>query len=514
MTVRRFPRSAPRTPRRPHAAALVALLAALLLGAGWAQQAPQRLTLAMSAQPETLDPQVTAATSSFQVTKSLYDTLVEPGRDGRLVPALAEGWTVSDDGLTWTFELAEAAFHDGSAFDAADVKASLERIAAEATASPKAGEFETIETVLTPDPRTVVLVLSEPNPALLASLASGWGAMLPSEKIAAGHDFGNDPVGTGPFQLRDWVRDSHLQLDRFDDHFRGAPALAEVTVRFVPDSAVQLQGLLAGEFDVIDTVATADYDTVRARDDLELVQEPSGLVLVAALNTRRPFLDDPRVRRALNLAVDKQTVLDVAYGGGQPVGTFMEAGSPWYPEAGAEPFPFDPEEAQRLLAEAGVPTDWRLDLVLPQPYETHIQAGQIVQDMLRSVGVQSDIRIAEWGVWLDEVYRGERDFDVTTIGHTGKLDPTGRLGGYGDEAGNYVGYDDPEVAVWLAEAASESDPEARRALYQQVLQRMHRDAPFIYFGTPFTTYARRAGVEGFWITPLLDTFDFRDVQLR
>ena len=485
----------------------VLVLLALLLPTASAQE----LVMAMSAQPETLDPHITSATSSFQITKSLYDTLVEVDRSGALVPALADNWDISDDGLTVTFSLVEATFHDGTAFDGSDVQASLERLLAEDTASPKAEEFQTIVDIATPDAQTVVLTLSEPSPALLASLASGWGAMLPSEKIAEGHDFGNDPVGTGPFTLSTWVRDSNLVLARFADYYQGAAASEQITVRFVADSAVQLQGLLSGDFDIIDTLASADMPTVMDAADLELVQEPSGLVLVAAINNRRPYLADPLVRQALNHAVDKETVLEVAYGGGTPVGTFMEAGSPWYP-ASVAPFAYDPELAQTLLAEAGFPAGQVLDIALPQPYETHITAGQIVQDMLSDVGIDSNLRVVEWGVWLSDVYRGENDYDITVIGHTGKLDPTGRLGGYGDPDSNYVGYDSENVSGLLAQAAQTPDVSTRETLYDSVLLAMHEDAPFLYFGTPFRSYAKQVNVEGFWMTPLLDTFDFRDAR--
>lgn len=484
-----------------------ALSLALLAGA-----AAQEATLAASTQPETLDPQATAATSSFQTTKSLYDTLVEVGPDGTIGPSLATAWSISEDGTIWTFELAHATFHDGSSFDAADVVATLDRVRDPALASPNAEEFAAIESAEAVDDRTVRLTLDRPAPALLGTLASGWGAILPSEGIEAGHDFGNEPIGTGPFELDTWVRDSHVRLTAFGDHFRGRPALDAVRIRFVQDSAVQLQGLLAGEFHVIDTVAAADHPVVESDPAVELIREPSGLVLVAPLNARRPYLDDDRVRRALNLAVDKEIVLEAAYGGGTPVGTFMEAGSPWLPED-VEPYAYDPERARALLDEAGVPDDWRLDLALPQPYEPHVQAGQILQDMLGDVGVDAEIRVLEWGVWLDDVYGGEHDFDAAVIGHTGKLDPTGRLEGYGDPDENYVGHDDPEVVEWLARARAETDPDARAELYARVLRRLHEAAPFVYFGTPYRTHARVVELEGFWMTPLLDTFDFRTATL-
>jgi peptide/nickel transport system substrate-binding protein len=492
---------------------LAPILFSLLLLFGLGVASAQHLTMAAAAQPDTLDPQATAATSAFAITKSLYDTLAEMNQQGEIVPSLASSWDISPDGLTYTFHLVKATFSDGTAFDSQDVKASIERIQSKALASPKRGEFEPIAHIATPDPRTVVLTLSKPDPALLATLASGWGAILPSQAIAAGHDFANHPDGTGPFRLGTWVRDSSITLIRNPDYFKGAPPLAQVTVRFVKDAAVQLQGLISGQFDVIDTVAAADEPTVTKNPALRLVKKPSGEVLVASINNRRPYLSDPRVRRALNLAIDKQTILNVAYGGGTPVGTFMEVGSPWLP-ASIKPFPYDPEQAKALLQQAGVPKNWTLNLVLPQPYPQHIKAGQMLQAMLRQVGVNTKIKVVEWGVWLSTVYEGAHDFDLTVIGHTGKLDPSLRLSGYGDPKTNYIGYDNPTVVKELAEAASATDPATRKALYAKVLQAMHDDAPFIYFGTPFTTYAERKSVSGFWITPLLDTFDFRTATVK
>lgn len=487
-------------------------LVSLLLFAGSLASA-QTLTMAMSAQPDTLDPQVTAATAAFQVSKSIYDTLVEVDRAGNLVPALASSYEVSADGLTYTFELAAATFHDGTALDAADVVATLDRIRAAATGSPKAAEFAAIASVEAQDASTVVVSLTEPQPAFLSTLASGWGAILPSEKLAAGHDFGNQPVGTGPFSFVSWSRDNAITLAANPNYYQGAPLVDQVVIRFVTDSAVQLQGLLTGEFDVIDTVAAADQQLVEANPSLELVREPSGLVLVAGINNRRPYLSDARVRRALNLGVDTSIVMDVAYNGGTQVGTFMEAGSPWYP-ASVEPFPYDPEAARALLAEAGVPQGLTLDLVLPQPYEQHIQAGQIVQDYLRDLGINAQIRIVEWGVWLSDTYGGPRNFDITVVGHTGKLDPSGRVTGLGDPRLNYTGLDDPKLVGLIAAANVSTDLPARQALYAEALERIHEEAPFIFFGTPDRVHARQANLTGFWMTPLLDSFDFREAALR
>lgn len=492
------------------ATVIAVLLAAFSLSSG---ALAQSLTMAMNAQPDTLDPQVTSATAAFQVGKSIYDTLVEVDEGGNIVPGLAASYELGLDGLSYTFQLVETTFHDGTPLGAADVVATLARIMDPALASPKAKEFTSVSSVEALDDRTVVVHLSEPAPALLATLASGWGAILPSERIASGHDFGNQPIGTGPFMFRSWVRDNAIILSRNSDYHSGPVQLEQVVIRFVSDTAVQLQGLLTGEFDIIDNVAAADQPSVDANPLLDLVREPSGTVLVAALNTRHPYLNDARVRRALNMAVDTEIVLEVAYGGGTQVGTFMEAGSPWYPES-VKPYPYDPEKARALLREAGVPQNWTLDMALPQPYEEHIQAGQIVQDFLRDVGVNAQIRIVEWGVWLSDIYGGERTFDITAVGHTGKLDPSGRLTGLGLPDRNYTGLDDPDVAGWIADANVTADPVRRASLYSQALIRIHDEAPFIFFGTPNRVYAKKATVQGFWMTPLLDSFDFRGTYFR
>lgn len=489
---------------------LVPAVLALSLSAG---AFAQTLRAGVAAQPETLDPQATAATSSFQTSHSIYDGLVRVDRDGEIVPLIATGWDISDDGLTWTFSLNEGIrFHNGDVLTSADVKATFERIVDPDLASPKEKEFETITAIRTPDDHTVVFELSESTPSLIAAFASGWGAILPEALIEAGHDFGNDPVGSGPFSFRRWTRDSSLELERFDDYFRGPAAVDGVTLTFVSDSSIQLQGLLAGEFDVIDQPAAADLESIEANPDLNLESFASGLVNVAAMNTRRAPFDDVRVRQALNLAVDKEVVMGVAYGSGFLTGTFMEAGSPWLPED-LEPWPYDPERARELLAEAGHADGFTFTLTLPQLYDAHILAGQIVQSQLAEIGVNAEIEIVEWGVWLNEIYGGPRDFDMTLVGHTGKLDPTGRLGGY-ETDGNYVGFTTPRLGELLELAAVEADQAEREALYAEALFILHDEAPWIFLGTPYVRATTRANVEGFWLTPLLDTFNFYDTVIN
>lgn len=478
---------------------------------------PVIIEFALSGNPDTLDPHKTAGTLTFQTIRSVYDTLVEPDKEGKLVPALAESWTVSADNRVWTFSLRRGVtFHNGDAFTSADVKATLERITDPEIASSKANEFGVIQAIETPDDHTVVLRLAEPHAPLLASLASGWGAILPKGLIDAGHDFGTEPVGTGPFVLKEFVRDNRVVYERNPDYWMaGHPKVDGVNINIITEAAVQLQGLLAGELDIIDTVNDTDIERLRSNAGTKLDQSISALVMVLAMNTSREPLSNLKVRQAVNHAVDKQQVLDVAYNGGEVVGTFMDVSDPYYVDH-VSLYPYDPAKARTLLAEAqaeGVDVAAELELALPQNYEKHVKAGEIYHEMLSQVGLNVKIRLVDWSTWISDVYRGG-NYDLTAIGHTGKLDPHGRLSGYGIPDKNYVKWENQRVAQVFDQAKSVVDFGERTELYAEGLAIMARQVPHVYVGSPYRYLAMRSNVYEMRMDTKLDTYDFRYVEKR
>ena len=475
--------------------------------------AAKALNFALSGNPDTLDPHKTSGTLTFQTLKSIYDTLAEPDMSGRIVPALAERWEVSDDALTWTFYLRKGVvFHNGDKLTSKDVKATLERLTDKATASPKAKEFAAITAIETPDDTTVVLKLKEPLSPLLASLASGWGAILPKRLIDGRHDFANQPVGAGPFRLKNWVRDSQIVLEKNKNYWmKGLPKLDQVILHIIPERAVQVQGLLAGQIDAAEFVDKDDLPLLQDSPDVKINKSLTSLILVMSMNCSHPVLKDVRVRQAINHAIDKQQVLDVAYSEGKIIGTFMDYGNAYYKDFTSF-YPYDPEKAKKLLAEAGVGKDTTLELFLPQNYELHVKAGEMYQAMLTKVGLNVKIKLVDWSTWISDVYRGAK-YDLTVIGHTGKLDPDGTLGGYGTE-GRYVKWINPRAAELIEKAKTVSGFENRKKLYDEVLELMAKEVPFMYLGTSFRHVPVRKNVVDFRMTPILDTFDFRWTTLR
>jgi peptide/nickel transport system substrate-binding protein len=471
------------------------------------------LVFGLSGEPDSLDPQKSVGTLTFQVLKSVYDTLVEPDERGTIVPALAESWSVSGDSLDWTFRLRKGVkFHNGLTLTALDVKATFERFLSPATAAPRAGELAALSGVEATDETTVVFHLSKPSAPLLATLASGWSAIMPAPLIAAGHDFSSSPVGTGPFAFTSWNRGKEILLTRSPAYWMpGLPRLASVRIRFLVGNREKIEALADGTVDAVDdldgpTLAeAARLPTVRTQPKL------SSMVAVIAFNCSRPPLSDVRVRQAISMAVDKEAVLQEAYGDGEVVGSLMDSGSPYYEDL-TRVLPYDPSRAKRLLAQAGFRPDRPLDFAVPGNYEPHVVAARMVRDMLAKIGVETRLREVSWADWLSRVYGGG-DFDMTIIGQTGKLDPDARLSGFGTDRA-YVKWINPEAAETIEKARLTVDPISRRNLYQKVLGIMAREVPQVYIGTTMNHLITRTEVRDLRKTYALDSFDFRWAVLR
>jgi peptide/nickel transport system substrate-binding protein len=493
---------------------LVMLLACgLLLAAGLAGAAPKPLVWALSGNPDTLDPQKTAGTLTFQTVRSIFDTLVEPDADGQIVGALAERWQTSEDNLSWTFYLRRGVkFHNGDPLTSADVAATFERIRNKEFASPKASEYAAITAIETPDDYTVVFKLAKPFSPLLAALASGWGAILPKSLIDAKHDFASKPVGTGPFVFKEWVRDNRIVLAKNPDYWmKGLPKFDSLIFQIIPERAVQVQGLASGQIDGSDIIDQEDVPMLEGSGRVNIDRPLTAQIFVMAMNCSKPPLNDLRVRQAVNYAIDKQAVLDVAYGGGKTIGTFMNYGNAYYKDFTAL-YPYDPARARSLLAQAGVGKDTVLEMFLPSNYPPHVKAGEMYQEMLTKVGLNVQIKLVDWPTWLKDVYTAAK-YDFTVIAHTGKLDPDGTLGGYGTEK-RYVRWVNPTVADLISRGASAIGFKNRKALYDQALMIMAREVPFVFTGTSYRRIVTNKRVKGFRMDPILDTYDFRYTELE
>ncbi len=474
---------------------------------GGASSEPATLKFALPGNPDSLDPHFTSGTLTFQVCKSIYDTLAEPEPgSGKIIPALAESWSVSDDNLSWTFKLKSSVkFHNGETLTSADVKASFDRVRNEEAGSVHFKEFAVVDSIDTPDDLTVVFHLSTPHAPFLGSIASGWSAILPGSLINSNHDFDSEPVGTGPFVFKDWIRDNKIILAKNDNYWMsGLPMVDNVEMYIIPETSVQVQSLMAGQVDIVFIVDNDSIPMLEANPDVRIEENLTALIMVMAMNCQNPTLSNLKVRQAINHAIDKQKILDIAYGGGHPINTFMDKSNIYYKDV--EYYTYNPQKAKELLKEAGVGPDEEFELFLPQNYALHVTAGEMYQEMLSDAGLNVKIQLVDWSTWISDVYRGHK-FDFTVIGHTGKLDPDGTLRGYGE--GKYVGWYNERAAELIKEAAGTIGYDNRKPLYDEALDIMAKEVPFVYLGSSYRKTGIRNNVEGFVITPKLDTFDFR-----
>ena len=270
------------------------------------------------------------------------------------------------------------------------------------------------------------------------------------------------------------------------------------------EPTTQLMGLTVGEFDIIHFVESHTLPQFESNPDIKLFTHQTALALVITMNHARPPLDNLLVRRAINHAIDRQTLLDIAYNGGRKIEAFIDAGSPYFLDQ-PETYPYDPQKAKDLLAEAGYADGFDVTITLPQNYTPHVNAGNMVQNMLQQVGIRAKIELVDWPTWISQVYRG-KNYDITVIGHTGHLDPDGRLGG----EFSYTNYQNPEMFELIKKAATTYIPEQRKKLYGEIQRMMAEDAMMVFTGTPRGLRGMRSNVYGFRMTYALDTPDFRD----
>ena len=448
---------------------------------------------------ETLDPHKATGALTFEILYNTYEALIQVDTEGKLVPSLAGDWEVGEDGKKFIFKLKEGVtFHDGSAFTAKDVQFTFERVLDPDTGYAKASNYQAIEHIETPDEYTVVFYLNKPYSPFLALVSKIY--ILPSDSEA---DFSKTAVGTGPFKLVEWKRDSYIYMKRFDDyHIEGVPYLGDAYFRVIPDENARFLSLQSGKVDAIPRIDQSFVSRIEGDKQLKYVRAPMNLVQLMALNNAREPLNDIRVRKALNYAIDRQLLIEfVAQGMAKPVSVHMTPMSPYYTDV--DQYAYNPEKAQELLKKAGFnPGELKLTIALPQPYEFHQRTGEVVAQMLEQVGIKVDLQIFEWGKWISDVYRA-RDYDMTIIGIEGEPDPYIYLDRfYSGDNRNFINLKNPRIDTLLDELKATYEFEERRELVREILSIMVKNARSVWLMEPDEIVALRQHVQNWTIYPV------------
>ena len=464
--------------------------------------------MGITVDPDGLDPHRTAAAATFQVTNSVYDPLLKVTTSGELVPGLAESWETSEDGLVATFKLREGlVFSNGNACDSDAVVASFLRL--QDDAAPRKSEYAgyTFEAV---DERTVQVTSSELNVAMLTDFAYAWSAVVDT---TVADTLANQPVGTGPYKVVSWTPQQSVVLEANPSYWGEAPYIANVELRVLPEATTQVSSLRAHDVDLIlaanEQVAAFEGDTA-----FQIMQYPMNGVQLMAMNCANEVLADVRVRQAINMAVDKDALIEAVWWGyGKKIGSHFPPSFTGYVDCN-DTYAYDPDAAKDLLDKCGYSAEeLTFSMRLPKSYKEYVNAGQIIADALGKVGITCNVEIVEWATWLDEVYTG-RVYDLTVVGHTGRLDPITLLARYGSESSeNYFNYSSDVVDGLIADYRGQLDEEKRADDVCQIQEQLAQDVPALYIQSPVMVYLADAGLEGFVQYPI-DIYEFKDVKLQ
>ncbi len=455
--------------------------------------------------PDYLDPHLAAAAGTQEMMFNVFEGLVKPDNQGHIHPAVASDYTVSEDGLVYTFTLRKGIkFHNGNLVTVDDVKYSLERLMGVETGEPLAASFTVIDNIETPDQQTVVITLKEFDASFLANLTV---AILPEDNA----DHNLNPIGTGPFKFIEYVPEQRVVIEKFADYWKeGVPYVDKVEFRIIPDNEAALLSFKSGAIDIYPRIANERLEELGS--EFHYVQGMQNMVQLMTMNIAHKPFDDIRVRRAINYAIDVDEIIEaVAFGLGTKLGSNMSPVMPQYYQEGLEStYNLNIERAKELLTEAGYEDGFKTVISVPANYQFHVDTAQVIASQLQKVGIDVDIELVEWGVWLDRIYRG-RDYEMTIIGFTGKLDPHKILGRFtSDYDANFLNYNNSEYDELIKQATKTVDLEQRAELYRRAQQILTEDAAAVYIMDPNFAVAMKQNIQGYIIYPL-DVLDMSTI---
>lgn len=472
---------------------LVTVMAiSFLTGAAMAQEA-KTLTVAQTLDTSTMDPQKQGAMSPMNVLINMFDTLVFRDATGNLIPSLATEWAAIDD-LTWQFKLRQGVkFHDGDTFNAEDAKFSLERLINPDTASPIV-ELAALDHVDIVDEYTINLVLKRADPIIPNKLVMFGGVMLSKEYTEA-HDadyLAQNPNGTGPYKFVSWLKDNQVVMEANKDYWRGAPAFDKLVFRVIPNQADMLAALKTGEIDMTNNIPWDLAKSVQNDPNINVSISEIIRMNFCPIDTSVPPLDNKLVRQALNYAVDKQAVIDAIYGGHGRVAASLIPKQNFGFDETLEAYPYDPEKAKALLAEAGYPDGFEITFDAVNTSLTEIQA---IVGFLEEVGIKVNMNVIDSST-MSSLRAAKTIGPLYFDGNTGwTMDGMSNYQSYAKRDRRYSrgGTEELDGLVDIEEGTI--DPAVRLEAFKKAEQIMHDEAYFIYLWQLNSFFAVRNTVE-------------------
>ena len=502
----------------------VALAAQLAAGHAFAAK---DVTLAVASTFTTLDPYDSNDTLSQAVIKSFYQGLFGFDKDLKLVNVLAEGYDVSKDGLVYTIRLRKnVKFQDGTDFKADAVKMSLERVINPDNKLKRFNLFNRIVKVDVVNDYEARITLKEPFSPFINTLAHSSAAMISPTALK---QYGNKeiafhPVGTGPFKFVEWKQTDYLKVSKFDGYWKkGYPKIDSITWKPVIDNNTRSAIMQTGEAQFAFPLPYEQADLLKSKTNLDLISSPSIVQRYISMNTQQKPFDNPKVREAINYAINKQALVKVAFNGyAMPQDGVLPQGVDYALKTG--PWPYDVKKAKELLAEAGYPNGFETELWSAYNHTTAQKIIQFVQQQLAQVGIKVKVMALEAGQRVEKVESAPNPATAPVrMYYTGWSSSTGEADwglrpllaseSFPPKLFNTAYYKSVKVDADIANALTTTDRVQKTALYKDAQTEIWKDAPWAFLVTEKLLYARSKNLKGMYVMPD-GSFNFDEIELK
>jgi peptide/nickel transport system substrate-binding protein len=438
--------------------------------------------IGLAAEPNTFDPHLTVGRNTQIFVVNVYDGLTARDAQGNLVPALAESWKRLNP-TTWQFGLRKGVkFHNGDDFNAESVKFTLDRATNPETKATISSELSTIASTEILDPFTVNVTTKSPDFLLPVRLGELYGLMLSSKHTSAvGKEaIATRPNGTGPFKLVSWSKNDRLVLEANDAYWRGAPKVKRITVRPILEDAARIAALQTGEVDLAAPIPHVRIEELRRNEKLVVKTIAAPRIFHVTIDVRKPPFDNVKVRQALNYAVDVNAILRSLYfGHGTRLATVVDKGALGY-DPGVQPYPYDPNRAKALLAEAGYPNGFEVEFdSFTGSIADHAKPAEAIAGYLQKVGIRVKMNVFEFSAFGPRrVQNKTAPLFIYSIGNA-YLEPSWVIR-WLTQGGLGMHYKNPKLDELLTRIEGTDDPRRRAPQYSDVQKLLREEAPFIF----------------------------------
>lgn len=456
---------------------------------------PQDIVVRINDDPDFLDPHKATASISYQMILNIFEGLMAPQTDGTLIEGLAESYAISEDGLTYTFNIRPGVkFQNGEDLTVEDIQYSFDRLMGKNGGEKMSNSFDNVASTEASDANTFVIKLKEPNSNFLYSLTARQSAILPKSNDGKHNE---NPIGTGPFAYIKYSPGTNLELKKNENYWKkGLPYLNKVTFTFQSDDQAAIMSLMANE---VDLTSVPWQRVSEVGDNYNLSHQNNNSSLIVTFNeTKAPF-DNVKVRQAINYAVSKSDIIDSVFAGyAVPLGSNMSPAMGDYQKKGLENmYKRDVEKAKALLTEAGYPNGFKTKITVSSHNGMYSNIAQIVADNLKEIGIDVEIEVVEWGIWLDRVYFG-RDYQMTTIDLTGRASAYEVLNDYisTNDSENFFKFKNDEYDKIMADVLKERDQAKQIDYYHRAQEILAEQAAAVYIADYQIVWGSKKQVTG------------------